>query len=69
MKGIEYLYEYYSSLPSSGSVDNKSIQNLLLYPYFRLKHGKKNDNGIYSQIENTRTIVELKNVVQKNSTH
>ena len=69
MEGMEYFYELSSGLPSGGPRDNKSTQNLLLYPYFRLKHGKKNDNGIRFQIKNTRTLMELKNVVQKNSTN
>jgi len=41
MEGMEYLYELSSGLPCGGPRDNKSTQNLLLYPYFRLKHGKK----------------------------
>jgi len=41
MKGMEYFYELSSSLPCGEPRDNKSAQNLLLCPYFRLKHGKK----------------------------
>lgn len=46
MKDIKNLYENYSNHPGGKSVDNKYTQNLLSYPYIRLKHDKKNDNKI-----------------------
>jgi hypothetical protein len=41
MDGMEYFYELSSGLACGGHRDNKSTQILLLYPYFKLKHGKK----------------------------
>jgi hypothetical protein len=38
---MEYFYELFSDFPCGGYRENKSTQNLLLYPHFKLKHGKK----------------------------